>query len=273
MVVGKFTLRTGYPHFLFRLGKAFCRTGLKSQQMETRTGLSRPTLTRIFGGDANPRLDTLDAVARALSTTVPDLLGPPAGERTDFDGEVDDPLLAPPPAMDWNARWVYEQLVARVDLDELRREISRLSYPFPNETPDQAIHRAVLDVFHTRQAWIAAKQLPRCKELERAIADRYSIPSCARVEDSVPGDRVLDPSATTRACQNRKSLLSRFVLSNPSSQIEPDPRSASRSILVPPASDVIAFNWLRRLKFCSPNAVRSIRSVPFTMSVITSSPA
>ncbi|MEM9072845.1 MAG: helix-turn-helix transcriptional regulator [Myxococcota bacterium] len=74
------------------------RKGLDITQAELarRIGIPRPIVSRIECGKHTPRLETLDAVADALSTTIMDLVAPVDGMRLGAEG-----LHVPLDEIDW----------------------------------------------------------------------------------------------------------------------------------------------------------------------------
>jgi transcriptional regulator with XRE-family HTH domain len=54
--------------------------GLSAQALAGRSGVSRGTLAQLEGGEGNPTVDTLYAVANALGVPLAELLAPPADE-------------------------------------------------------------------------------------------------------------------------------------------------------------------------------------------------
>ena len=60
------------------------RRGLSLADLGTRAGVSKTTVHDLEGGSANPRLETLYAVATALSVGLADLLTPPEEDLPDW---------------------------------------------------------------------------------------------------------------------------------------------------------------------------------------------
>jgi transcriptional regulator with XRE-family HTH domain len=54
--------------------------GLSAQALARRSGVARGTLAQLEGGEANPTVDTLYALANALGAPLAELLAPPADE-------------------------------------------------------------------------------------------------------------------------------------------------------------------------------------------------
>jgi transcriptional regulator with XRE-family HTH domain len=64
-----------------RIREAREERGLSQEQVETLSGISQETLSRIENGHRDPRLDTLRKLAAGLSMDLPELLARMAGSR------------------------------------------------------------------------------------------------------------------------------------------------------------------------------------------------
>lgn len=183
-----------YPDFVHRFGRYLNEAGLSISELEVRTGLSRPTLSRISRGEGNPAICNLTRIASELGVGVAELLGPASAGAGSPEGVPDRlaPLLASAPRGDERAVRIYARLCRGDPIEEVRQDVLRTHYPLVGETPDQAITRSVLDVYGFGRAWVAASRLGRDRELERAIRDAYGLPHRPEL---APGSGESDPES------------------------------------------------------------------------------
>ena len=86
------------------------RRGLSLADLGTRAGVSKTTVHDLEGGSANPRLETLYAVATALSVGLGDLLTPPEEDLPDWVVRAEEGPMVHGEAVD-------ARLVGRIEVE------------------------------------------------------------------------------------------------------------------------------------------------------------
>ena len=178
-----------YPLFTRRLRDAMNERKWDDNELIRRSTLSRPTVKRLLEGIGNPQLSNLLEIADQLGITLTELLGPRRPDAACPDPE--QTLVGDPPTGDPTSRWIYERLCAGEDPEKLQNLLSVGSYALPGEPAKDALMRCVIDCFAYRQAWIQADQVPRDRDLERAVAEKYELADIDELSDRSPV-RVID---------------------------------------------------------------------------------
>lgn len=178
-----------YPLFTRRFRDAMNEMSWDDNDLIGQISLSRPTVKRLLEGIGNPQISNLLEIADKLGVTLTQLLGPRRADAVCPDPEA--PLVGEAPTGDPTARWVYERLCEGEDPQKLQSQLVLGSYPFPGEPPGDVLARSVIDCFAFRQAWIPADRVPRCLDLERAVAKKYQLAECGDLVDRSPV-RVID---------------------------------------------------------------------------------
>lgn len=182
-----------FPEFRKRLQKFMDARELTLTEVAKKAQVTRATLWRIAKRDGNPTLLNLARISQSLGVSVSALLGP-AGTGADAGAEGSkgaEAFLAHATPADDRALSIYASACAALPERELHQKVEALRYPLPNELAEDAVTRALLDVFSSQQAWIDPAAFQRKKRLEDRIATRYSLPPCSRLPDDTPV-RVID---------------------------------------------------------------------------------
>jgi DNA-binding transcriptional regulator LsrR (DeoR family) len=166
-----------FPKLAERIDDLMTAKDLDVKGLMEKTGLSRPTLHRLLRAEGNPLLVNYVKLAQALGTSVANLLGPQHGlDEARRKPDLHAALLASPSERDPAALEIYEAACKLAPQDDLANRVKALRYGLPGEDAEEAVLRAILDVYILQMVRIDHEILPRDRDLEKQLHSRLGLP-------------------------------------------------------------------------------------------------
>ncbi|MBI4586884.1 MAG: helix-turn-helix transcriptional regulator [Planctomycetes bacterium] len=148
-------------------------------ELSAKTGISRPTLHRLIRGEGNPVISNLLKVACELNCPLNTMLGLQKGGlkiKNKPEKNAYQALTSSSPQGDPRSLEIYEAACREEPADKIGWLVDQSRFLLAGERYEDAVTRAILDVFYNRQCWIDVDLLPRDRDSEKDIQKKFKLP-------------------------------------------------------------------------------------------------